>query len=110
MTPSTIEPVNTKSIPLEFAAIAWTRVKSRHPRIAIVDIRTQEIPDELGASSGAVFAWWTNPKTPTHKRLLELLWIRGEMIADRIPYEEIHEAMGSIPEFTAYINGEESKA
>lgn len=107
MTPSTIEPVSTKSIPLEFAAIGWTRVKSRHPRISIVDIRTQEIPDEFEASSGAVYAWWANPKAPTHKRLLELLWIRGEMIADRIPYEEIHEAMGNIPEFTAYINGEE---
>lgn len=107
MTPSTIEPVITKSIPLEFAAIGWTRVKSRHPRIAVVDIRTQEIPDELEASSGAVYAWWANPKTPIYNRLLELLWIRGEMIADRIPYEEIHEAMGNIPEFTAYINGEE---
>lgn len=102
-------------IPLEFAAIGWSRATDKsfpasYSRVVILDIRTHRIPSYFQFTHGAVFAWWKNSKTPTYKRLLELLWLRGEMIADRVPIEDIHEAMDKIPEFIEWIESSNADA
>jgi hypothetical protein len=95
-------------IPLEFASIGWAPKRDEfpfdHPRVIVVDSRTTLIPDAFSMTSGAVFAWWSNPRTPTYKRLLELLWLRGQMCADGVPITDIDHVMDSIPEAVQWLN------
>lgn len=88
-----------KMIPLKNAMFTWTPAAFGNPDCLV--IWHPDYHDRgLRYSAGACYSWWTDKKTTTKDRKLNLMIKIYHMIArDGVPAEKVHAALSVIPEY-----------